>query len=45
LNGVKMIEYTETDPKIARTGIIATQIHAGTPMEVQFRNIRVKELK
>jgi len=45
LNGIKMLEYTETDPKIARTGIIATQIHAGTPMEVQFRNIRIKELK
>lgn len=45
INGVKMIDYTETDPKIARSGIIAPQIHSGGPMEVQFRNIRIKEIK
>jgi len=42
INGVKMVEYTEDDPEIPRSGIIATQIHAGLPMEVQFRNIRIK---
>jgi len=45
LNGVKMVEYTETDPDIAKSGIIATQIHGGDPMEVQFRNMRIKEIK
>ena len=25
-------------------GILALQIHAGEPMKVQFRNIRLKEL-
>ena len=45
INGVKMIDYVETEPEIARSGIIATQVHAGGPMEVQFRNIRIKEIK
>lgn len=45
INGVLMVDYTEPDEKIAREGIIATQIHSGGPMEVQFRNIRIKEIK
>jgi len=45
INGVKLAQYTEADPKIPRTGIIATQIHSGGPMEVQFKNIRIKEVK
>jgi hypothetical protein len=44
LNGLKTVEYTEADATIARTGIFAVQIHAGGPMEVQFKNIRIKEL-
>jgi len=45
VNGTKTVEYTETDANIAKTGVIATQIHGGGPMEVQFKNIRIKELK
>lgn len=45
LNGVQTIEYTEKDPKIARAGLIGLQTHAGTVMEVQFKNVRIKELK
>ncbi|MCX5654081.1 MAG: DUF1080 domain-containing protein [Planctomycetota bacterium] len=44
LNGLKTVEYTEADDKILRTGIIAAQIHSGGAMEVQFRNIRIREL-
>jgi len=44
LNGVTTVEYTETDAGIAREGIIATQIHSGGPMEIQFKNLRIKEL-
>jgi hypothetical protein len=43
LNGVTTVDYTEADAKIARDGIFATQIHAGGAMEVQFRNIRIRE--
>ncbi|HET6442376.1 MAG TPA: DUF1080 domain-containing protein [Phycisphaerae bacterium] len=44
LNGLKTVEYTEEDKDIARTGVIAVQIHGGGPMEVQFKNIRIREL-
>jgi len=45
LNGTKTVEYTEAEADIAKTGVIAVQIHSGGPMEVQFRNMRIKELK
>lgn len=44
INGVKMIEYTEEDKAIPQTGVIAPQIHSGDAMEVQFKNLRIKEL-
>ncbi|MFP4058061.1 MAG: DUF1080 domain-containing protein [Candidatus Brocadiia bacterium] len=44
INGVTLVEYTEEDPKVARSGIIAAQVHSGGPLEVQFRNIRIKEV-
>lgn len=42
INGLKTVDYTEKDDKIARKGIIALQIHAGPPMRIEFRNIRIK---
>jgi len=47
LNGTTTVEFTETEPaeKVARRGIFAVQIHGGGPLEVRFRNIRIKELK
>ena len=45
VNGLKTVEYYETDPAIERTGIIALQIHSGGPLEVRFKNLRIKELK
>lgn len=45
LNGKTMVEYTEQDESIPRSGIIAVQIHSGGPMEVQFRDIRIRDLK
>ncbi len=45
INGVTTVDYVEPDDKIAREGIIAVQIHSGGPMEVQFRNLRIKEVK
>lgn len=44
LAGVKTVDYVEKDPNIARSGIIGLQIHGGPPMEIRFRNIRIKEL-
>jgi len=51
LNGVQTIDYTEKqtqDPKtkqeIWKKGFIGLQAHAGKVMEVQFKNLRIKEL-
>lgn len=45
VNGVKTVSYREEDPSIAREGIIALQIHSGPAMRIDFRNIRLRELK
>jgi hypothetical protein len=45
INGVQMVDYTEEDKDIPREGVIATQVHSGGPMEVQFRDIRIKQVK
>ena len=45
INGQLMIDVTDNDPKKRQMeGILALQIHAGEPMKVQFRNIRLKEI-
>jgi hypothetical protein len=46
LNGVQTVDYTETEPedKIARTGVLALQIHAGGPMEIHAKDIVIKTL-
>ena len=42
INGVLTAECTDDDVKNAKTdGIIALQIHAGPPMKVLFRNLRI----
>ena len=43
INGQLMCELTDEDTVARKDGIIAFQIHAGPPMKVQFRNIRLKE--
>jgi len=46
INGFLVSDYTETDAKIAKvTGKIAVQIHGGRPLEIFYRNIRIKEIK
>lgn len=45
LNGTLTIEYTETDPNIAREGIIALQIHSGPPTEAWYRHIRLRNIE
>ncbi len=46
INGVQTIDVTdEQEAKAAKTGVLALQIHAGPPMVVQFKDIRIKESK
>jgi hypothetical protein len=44
LNGISTVKYEEADKEIAPKGIIALQLHAGGPMEVLFRDLKLKEL-
>ena len=41
-NGAETINLQDDK---AREGVIALQLHAGTPMRVEFRNIRLKVLR
>jgi len=45
LNGVKTVDYTEVDAKIAREGVIGLQIHGGSPSEAWYKDIVLTELK
>jgi len=46
VNGVTMVEVIDDDKEMRRkAGLIAMQLHAGPPMKVEFKNIRLKELK
>lgn len=44
INDVLTVDYTESDPEIARDGIIAVQVHSGPPTEAWYRRIRILEL-
>jgi hypothetical protein len=45
LNGFQTIEMIDNDPNgRAMEGILALQIHAGPPMTVEFKDIRIKHL-
>lgn len=45
INGVQTIECTDNDAKnAAKSGVLALQIHAGGPMTIEFKNLRMKAL-
>ncbi len=46
INGVQTVDVTDEReaPKGAKSGILALQLHAGDPMTVQFKNIRIRNL-
>ncbi len=45
INGKQTVDVTdEREGKGAKSGILALQLHAGEPMTVQFKNIRLKPL-
>ena len=44
VNGVRTLDYTETDAAIPQFGIIAVQIHSGPPSEAWYLNISIAEL-
>ena len=45
INGKPTVDVTdECEAKAAKSGVLALQIHAGQPMTVEFKNIRIKPL-
>jgi hypothetical protein len=45
INGKQTVDVVdEQEAKAAKSGILAFQIHAGPPMKVQFKNVRIKTL-
>jgi uncharacterized protein (TIGR03067 family) len=46
INGVQTVDVTDEReaPKGAKEGVLALQLHAGEPMTVQFKDIRIKNL-
>ncbi len=44
INGVRCIDYTETDPNIALDGHIAPQVHSGGVCLVQVKDVTIEEL-
>jgi uncharacterized protein (TIGR03067 family) len=45
INGIPTVDVTdEQSSKAAKDGILALQLHAGEPMTVQFKNVRIKSL-
>ncbi len=46
IDGKQMIDVVdEQTEKAATSGVIALQLHAGQPMKVEFKDLRIKELK
>jgi len=46
LNGITTVDLIDEDEeKGKKSGLLALQLHAGPPMRVEFRNIRIKQLK
>jgi len=46
LNGVQTIDCVDNDEKgRMMSGVLALQIHAGPPMVVEFKDIKLKVLK
>jgi len=46
INGMKTVEVTDNcQAKRLTKGVLALQLHAGPPMTVQFKDIRIKEFK
>ncbi len=44
INGVEMIDYTETDDSLPQFGLIGLQVHGGGPAMASYKDIVVEEL-
>lgn len=44
LNGRKILDFVDNSPLALKEGVIALQLHAGKPMWVEYKNIRLLEM-
>lgn len=44
LNGIETVDYTETEPGIAASGVIGLQIHGNAKARVSFKDITIEPL-
>jgi hypothetical protein len=44
INGFQTVDYTEEDPAIESTGVIAVQIHSGPPSQAWYKDITIVNL-
>ena len=44
INGNTTVEVIDKTNKAPKSGLLALQLHAGPPMMVQFKDIRIKQL-
>lgn len=45
INGIITAEFSESAADRLKSGLIGLQLHSGPPMEVRFRNIRLRKLE
>ena len=45
LNGTLILDFTDDDALALREGLVALQLHAGKPMWVEFRDVRIRDLR
>ena len=44
INGVAMIDYTESDDTLPQFGLIGLQVHGGGPTEASYKDVTIEEL-
>jgi len=44
IDGMRTVDYTEFDTGILKRGLIGLQVHAGSSIEVWFRNLQIREI-
>lgn len=45
LNGTQTVDYNELDKTVPQSGLIAFQIHGGGKAQIEYKNIKIQELK
>jgi HEAT repeat protein len=44
VNGIKTNEFQDERPNAPAKGVITLQMHAGPPMKIEYRNLRIRDL-